>query len=278
MLELRILTGLHRGAALPLEGDVIRLGNGADNDIVLLDPGMPEYAGVLERSGNASWQYRSCDAAESPQAASRRAGHPKAGSRTAIPASGRPSATPSRRVPADPSRTSAGSAVVAGARWFVGPVLIGCEEESAPWNTEPIQPGMGPPAPTGVKRFVSLKAAVSAALLAGMTVAAAMLAAPLGDSERPARAERAIDSEPVPTAPRKPAPVRIAQGTVYPAEAVSARLPFEVRSISAGPYGFVVTGDGRVLIPGSRWHAFTLERIEPGRAVFAGPHAEEVTW
>jgi hypothetical protein len=56
------------------------------------------------------------------------------------------------------------------------------------------------------------------------------------------------------------------------------RPPFAIRSASGGPYGFVVTEDGQVLMPGSRRQAFTLVRIEPGRAVFSGPYAAELTW
>ena len=57
MLELRILTGLHRGAALPLDGDAIRIGSAAENDVVLLDPGMPALACAIYRSEVSGWRY-----------------------------------------------------------------------------------------------------------------------------------------------------------------------------------------------------------------------------
>ena len=72
-------------------------------------------------------------------------------------------------------------------------------------------------------------------------------------------------------------PVRVVSGAIYPSQAVR-RPPFEIRSASTGPYGFIVTRDDQILIPGSRLGAFTLVRIEPGRAVFTGPHAAELTW
>lgn len=71
--------------------------------------------------------------------------------------------------------------------------------------------------------------------------------------------------------------VRVLTAAVYPNE-TRERPPFSIRSANGGPYGFIVTDDGQVLMPGSRWRAFTLVRIEPGRAVFTGPYAAELTW
>jgi hypothetical protein len=72
-------------------------------------------------------------------------------------------------------------------------------------------------------------------------------------------------------------PPRVVKAAVYPIRTTD-RPPFGIRSASGGPYGFIVTDDDRVLTPGSRWQAFTLVRIEPGRAVFTGPYAAELTW
>lgn len=58
MLELRILSGLHRGAAFPLDGDTIRLGSSPDNDLVLCDPGMPAHAGTFSRGVDDVWSFR----------------------------------------------------------------------------------------------------------------------------------------------------------------------------------------------------------------------------
>lgn len=59
MLELRILNGLHRGAAFPLDGEAIRVGSNPDNDLVLCDPAMPGHAGTFSRGVGDVWSFRS---------------------------------------------------------------------------------------------------------------------------------------------------------------------------------------------------------------------------
>lgn len=58
MLELRILTGLHRGAAFPLDSHPIRLGSAAENDFVLSDPGMPAHEATLAKDEHGAWICR----------------------------------------------------------------------------------------------------------------------------------------------------------------------------------------------------------------------------
>lgn len=259
MLELRILTGLHRGAALPLEGDTICVGSAAGNDIVLLDPGMPEYAGILARDDEAHWRYRPGGAPQAPHGSAARAASP----RNDIP-------------------------LVNGARWFAGPVLLGSDEESSAWPVEPAPPIQRWAAARRESTRVKLIAAATVTIAAaGLIVALALLAArtqPTGASRlstaKPSTvgvAASAASPEPWKTQASAPKPVRVAQGMAYPNDTV-ARPPFAIRSAKGGPYGFLVTEDGGVLVPGSRWKAFTLVRIESGRAVFSGPYAAEVTW
>lgn len=258
MLELRILTGLHRGAALPLEGDRVCIGSGEENDIVLLDPGMPVRAAILERATGSSW---TCRMYASPQ---------KQGES--------PSGAPARN----------DIEIGAGARWFAGPVLMACEEETAPWSNSAGEQR----APSAQPRF-SLKAKLAVALVVATLIVA--LAATLGGQAasrlgigEPARhassvlaapsADRALRLEPAATAAATPASgVRLLAAAVYPNE-TKERPPFSIGSANGGPYGFIVTDDGRVLLPGSRWRGFTLVRIEPGRAIFTGPFAAELTW
>ncbi|MEQ9885793.1 FHA domain-containing protein [Pectobacterium zantedeschiae] len=52
MFELRVLTGLHRGAALPLCGNAWRIGAADDADLVLYDPGIAPYHSQLEKSAD----------------------------------------------------------------------------------------------------------------------------------------------------------------------------------------------------------------------------------
>jgi len=246
MLELRILTGLHRGAAVPLDGDIIHVGQGPDNDIVLRDPGMPVHAASFTRQGEATWQYRSCDLI-------------RRGSGSANGGEGK-------------------APVVAGARWFAGPVLIGCEEKGTPWPTAPV-PASAPtsgtlPAPRPVLPRIAARTAAAVAAIAGaglLTLIGIRSGRPAPTRPAPTASAATIAAEPA------LAPLRVIKGAVYPIE-TSERPPFGIRSATGGPYGFVVTDNGQVLIPGSRWQAFTLLRIEQRRAVFAGPHPAEVTW
>lgn len=259
MLELRILTGLHRGAALPLEGDTIGIGSATDNDIVLLDPGMPEYAGTLARDDASHWRYRP-------------GGAPQAGHGSAA------QAAPLRNdIP-----------LINGARWFAGPVLLGSDDEGSPWPVEPALPRQ--PSATVRRGSARIKPILAAAVSIAAAGLIAVLAMPATRTE-PASASRLPAAKPStgrvtpPVAPPErrekqasaPTPVRVAQGIAYPSDAVT-QPPFAIRSVKGGPYGFLVTEDGRVLVPGSRWKAFTLVRIESGRAVFSGPHAAEVRW
>lgn len=248
MLELRILTGLHRGATLPLDGDAIRIGSGPENDIVLIDPGMPPVAGALYRSAQSGWRYRSC---------------------AAMPSNSK-------------AEASGDTPLIAGARWFAGPVLIGCDEEGSPWPTGQPQPGVpqwdasdARPIPSDASRSFNTRLRFALAAAIGL---ACIVAALVVLRSRPTVAPSAVStSSTEPALDAASAPVRVVQSTVYPSQAVH-RPPFEIRSASMGPYGFVVTRDDQVLIPGSRRGAFTLVRIEPGRAVFTGPHPAELTW
>ncbi|MGN6651727.1 FHA domain-containing protein [Trinickia sp.] len=246
MLELRILTGLHRGAALPVDGDAIRIGSAAGNDLVLLDPGMPAVACTIYRFANSSWRY-----------------HTYASTRSSDDAFGEADA-------------SGGTPLIAGARWFAGPVLIGCDEEASPWpsgqpQSDTLQPVRrdGRPMSPKAKRCLALAAAIG---FAGIVSALTLRSPRVGSAPSHAATSPAQSA---PDAARTP--VRVVSGAVYPSQAVR-RPPFEIRSASTGPYGFIVTRDDQILIPGSRLGAFTLVRIEPGRAVFTGPHAAELTW
>lgn len=50
MLELRILSGLHRGATLPLDDDTVVIGSDESADVVLLDPGIESTHASLRKT------------------------------------------------------------------------------------------------------------------------------------------------------------------------------------------------------------------------------------
>jgi hypothetical protein len=243
MLELRILSGLHRGAALPLDGDIIRLGSGAANDIVLTDPGVPEHAIELHRcsgeDASEGWTLYNveCDA------------------------------------PA--------TALAPGMRVRVGPIVVGFVEEHEPWRSdvEPLGSGDKRPARRGETAWLPGIAALLAALGALGTAAALvlLLGASNADPNRPAAPTHTSSASEVPLAAQEPA-VRRIEAVVHPARAEPMAPPFRVTSVRGGTNGFVVTDDGHVLVPGNVWREFTLERIEPRRIVFSGRHAAELRW
>ena len=97
MLELRILSGLHRGAAVPLDGVTIRVGSSPNNGLVLCDPGMPGHAATFSRSVDDVWSFRASGTGQA----------------------------------ARPILVGAGTCLA------IGPVSVGIADEAAPWDTGP---------------------------------------------------------------------------------------------------------------------------------------------
>lgn len=60
MFELRVLTGLHQGAALPLVGEQWAIGSNAEQDLALHDPGVEQLHCRLQRRGE-SWVLNAAD-------------------------------------------------------------------------------------------------------------------------------------------------------------------------------------------------------------------------
>ncbi|KOC91408.1 type III secretion protein [Winslowiella iniecta] len=63
MFELRVLSGLHSGAALPLSGDSWLIGQAETSDLLLTDPGIEAQHGVLHRADD-SWQLQQQETVE----------------------------------------------------------------------------------------------------------------------------------------------------------------------------------------------------------------------
>lgn len=229
MLELRILSGLHRGTAFPLDGDEVRLGGDAGNDVVLSDPGMPAHAATIAKSRDASWIF----------------GVTGGGHRTTV---------------------------VAGLAVAVGPIQVGFADEREPWRDVPALSRV---------RARGWRPDPVACLLAGVAVLAASIlffafvAHPqTASAGRFVQAPAFSGSAPAPDTPR----VRSVNAVVYPAPVEPSRPPFDVLSVRSGEQGFIVIDDGQVLVPGNRRQGYTLERIEPRRLVFSGPHRAELPW
>ncbi|WP_183085229.1 FHA domain-containing protein [Trinickia fusca] len=63
LLELRVLSGLHKGACLPLGEHAISIGSGEDADVVLLDEGVATQHVLIELQCLDRWMLRAVDAA-----------------------------------------------------------------------------------------------------------------------------------------------------------------------------------------------------------------------
>ncbi|KVU28418.1 hypothetical protein WK66_08810 [Burkholderia ubonensis] len=63
LLELRILSGLHKGACLPLGEHAISIGSSEDADVVLLDAGVATQHVLIEQQCLDRWMLRAVDSA-----------------------------------------------------------------------------------------------------------------------------------------------------------------------------------------------------------------------
>ncbi|SEQ11081.1 type III secretion protein D [Pseudomonas sp. NFACC02] len=72
MFELRVLTGLHQGAALPLVGEQWAIGSDAEQDLALHDPGVEQHHCRLQRQGDR-WVLDAADGAVRDQEGHRHA-------------------------------------------------------------------------------------------------------------------------------------------------------------------------------------------------------------
>jgi len=293
MLELRILNGLHRGATLPLDGDAASLGSGANNDVVLLDPGIAAEHGRLVRNQQlAAFATSSATSSATSFATSAAATGPGDSASPAAPwqlhrADG-------AIIPVWPEQVVA-----------LGPLRIVLADEGAPWepwfnalhqslHELPHElPHQSPPAatvnvagsaeeiPGGAKSARSRPALPLVAVWAGAGlsgIVAGLLtlnglhdagAAPVAVGPVPLTAMVAMAA--TATAMAQPSPSASASPPmlVYPtppaAPAEFAAPPFILASVSAT---FAVTPDGRRLLPGDRYQGYKLVAIAAHSVLF----------
>lgn len=139
MLELRILSGYHRGATLPLGAEALTIGADEDADVVLADPGLAARHARLVPDGG-SWVLEALDGAV------------RGAADNAV----------LERIALD-----AGDCARLGAVW------IGVCAQDAPWNDPPaVPPDLSPPAPADLPPPSDLAPPVPAAIEADDEAAA----------------------------------------------------------------------------------------------------------
>ncbi|SFL97959.1 FHA domain-containing protein [Rugamonas rubra] len=110
MFELRVLNGLHRGAALPLDEQTLLIGAGDDADVVLVDPGVAPRHASLSASGDG-WLLAALDGL---------------------------------LYPADSARPHSALDLAAGDCARLGPIWLAVMAQDAAWIAPPAQPSDGP--------------------------------------------------------------------------------------------------------------------------------------
>lgn len=303
-IELRVLNGLHRGAALVLDEETLRLGSGAQSDVLLLDPGIAGCHASIVRS-DTGWALT----AEEGRVGNR-----------------------------DGDALTLPTPIKAGDRFLLDGVWLGFDPVGTPWPaalpnlpTAAVEPTAPAPAPARPRRIGRGRIVVMS-ILAGLTLAAWGAAAgwALHQSEPPPPAPAPQTLRPV-QAPPKVATPKLAdlfraelkmrellhrveflenrdgwtlrgdldadeqsrlerllvkferehrpgfpiRASVLPAIKL---LPFRIVQVSGGRNANIVTADGHRLYPGDTLSGYRLVAIEGNRLSFEGRRKLDVVW
>ncbi|MEN2395517.1 FHA domain-containing protein [Pseudomonas halotolerans] len=296
MFELRVLSGLHRGAALPLVGGQWVVGAAEDADLALYDPGICAHHVRLSQSQD-QWMLETlegavCDAQGQPWTPSEPlqshvpfavagiwlclapADQPwpaEAAQDVRHPEASRDTLKPAAR-PSWPKRFAIAAAVitVASSAWA--------------FTSQPTQAVVHSPAQQLKRPKVTLENVEAVRqeldrmlqerdLGAGVRVEAQndrlVLVGEL-PRQRLAVVERLIER----FNDRYDTPVAI---TANVKEHLT-QLPFQIAQIVGGKRGHVVTSDGRRLFLGDQIDGLRLTAIDSGKVIFEGDQRYEVTW
>jgi len=311
-LELRILSGLHRGASLPLGGERYVIGASDDADVVLLDPGVAQRHATLRHDGE-HWLLAALEGSVH---------------------------SPASEAALEEHALAPGQSLRLGAVW------VGVSAAGAPWIEAPAQTfaaaaSSGPAArdsgpdaiaaPPAVKprqrrRRAFLVPALAGTLLAGVAslalsarpdpatapIAPAAPAAPVATPEPPSpaalgqafrkrladvdllrrfdlqleegswRMKGALDEEETLRFRRILAEFVKTNHIDFPIDVqlggADSLLPFQIQQLVTGSQASIVTSDGQRLYPGDEYKGVRLTAIEGNRITFAGREPIEVRW
>ncbi|WP_171013999.1 FHA domain-containing protein [Chitinivorax sp. B] len=309
MLELRILNGLHRGAALVLGDTALVLGSGRSADIMLLDPGVTEQHLQLVPVPDG-WVLRPQDGQIHRQNGTRvttdellLAGMryeisglwlafdaPDQAWPDALPVVAIPDSQPVRQNARRPRRYMTWLVVAVGcfaaAAWGAAAKWALTETESAPVPSamlppqpdQPMLPTAVSPAPAKHTDVEQLSRELHAALRArDLDSKVAIERQPNGllmsgdlNRDEAASLERLLVKF---DESFKPA-IEI-KALVTPAAKL---LPFRIVQVNGGPHASVVTANGDRLYPGDMLAGYRLVEINGGKLRFDGKRALEIVW
>ncbi|WP_207004419.1 FHA domain-containing protein [Trinickia mobilis] len=284
MLELRVLNGLHRGATLPIDASSVRIGSDADNDLVLLDPGIEPHHATLVCDEPGALRWSLCNAGEP---APLPAGAPVdlGGVYLVVVAEDAPWSAPAARPSAAEPANGARAPYALAASAVAALLLVAGIGALAYAKTTPASRTLLPvPAPRAAEARTAGDAACAQKLRAQLRAIderLTLVAAP-GDwrieGELDGSAETRLDAA---LAAFRAQACRLPplQFMYRIAAAPSpASLPFALAQIQAGAEPFIVTDSGVRLYPGSSFMGMTVDRIDERAVVFAGHPPIVVPW
>lgn len=315
-LELRILSGLHRGAALPLDGAALELGGAEHCDVVLADRGLAQRHAVLT-PGMDGWRLEALDGdvcgefdtapqdgvamapgeyarlgevwvcLSAPDAPWQAAPEPS----VVAPEENQPAvAAPVAPAPAAPplrKRSRLKRLVLLP----FGMVIVLCAAtayaytarpvtEAAPDIEVPRKPALAStPAPqAAVLTGAALRAAFERELADGQILERFELQ--LGETRWDMRAD--LNDEEKERFERMLGRFIAAHRIDFPVDArvvpSAALLPFRIQQVLSGAQAGVVTADGHRLFVGDEYRGTRLVSMKDGCLVFAGKRKIEVQW
>lgn len=308
--ELRILSGLHRGASLALGGERYVIGASDDADVVLLDPGVESRHATLRHDGER-WLLAALEGsvrspgsdAELEEYVLAPGGSARIGavwinvsdastpwtepplSGSVAGAAGDGDAGPAPQEPQPPARKAAKRR--SRAMWVplaAGTVLAGAASlafsaRSAPApSLPPASPALAvvPPAPA------LTPAALAQAFRKRLADVDMLRRFDLQLDDGAWRMKGALDEEETLRFRRILADFMKANNIKFPVDVqlggADTLLPFQIQQLVTGNQASIVTSDGQRLYPGDEYKGVRLTAIDGNRITFAGREPIEVRW
>ncbi|MDH2435702.1 FHA domain-containing protein [Pokkaliibacter sp. MBI-7] len=294
MYELRVLTGLHRGAALPLIGEQWLIGADENADLVLFDPGIkPEHCRLQWQED--SWALTALQGKVTDAEGHRLESIEALRANMAFAINGIWLTVVDANTPwpvEDDEPIAAASQVAtvpAQARRSVVPFVLGFLSAAAIVATSTwaaLSPAPEQPA-------VNTQSASNKMSLSSSTDVEQQLKQMLNDRELGDKVKVRVHGQQVLLTGAlsrdeqdlvKRMLSRFQKRFTTPLlvdnqiSTLSLKLPFDIVQITSGPMGHVVTSDGRRLFVGDELDGIRLVSIEASKVTFKGKQDYEVTW